>query len=221
MALAFSACANPDFRNPLDPSGSAFIAPPGAGSTLINDYERGAFINSLNYCPETFTDASGRATVFPSLTSLAADAYRGNGSLRLDFDVTSGDAPFGGYVELLTGNDPCPSSRGLFNLQAAGLSALTFAVRRGTLDVNVEIAIKSIDDIQTTPKVLLSSYGVTGTSWGKVRIPITDLAPGQNGRSVDLRNLREVNFGFAKQRFSAVGAAVRGTVFIDDLAFER
>ncbi len=231
LLVATPACDDPPFRNPNDPSSPTYVPSPESGAVIVDDYNTGGSRNALGYCPETFTDASGVLTVTPSYVSQASEVLRGSGaSLRLEFDVSGAGDPFGGYVEMLTGNTPCPSTRGLFNLEALNMRALTFWVRRPAADVDMEIALKSIDpdprfqpanDNQTSPKRLLRTYVQPGTGWMKVRVPLSDLVPGIDGRPVDLKNLREVNFGFAKQRFIGVGAAVRGTLYIDEVAFER
>jgi hypothetical protein len=203
----------------------------GAGGIMVNDFERGDRLNTLDYCPERFTDSSNLATVSSTPISVPAETLRNTGrSLRIVFDVSSTQTaePFGGYVETLTGNDPCPSDRGLFNLDAMNKTALTFWVRRPDPDVDMEIALKSIspnpnpqraDDIETDPKVLLSSYATRATSWEKIRIPIVDLLPAGRGRRVDTRNLRQITFAFAKRRFQEAGGALSGTIFLDEIAF--
>lgn len=220
--LLCASCNNPPFENPLDPESPTYITPPEPDAVIVNTYDNGAPPNTLGYCPETFTDASGRPTLFVSYTNQPAETLRGRGfSLRIDFDVSGAGDPFGGYVEMLIGNDPCPSPKGPFNLEVLNKSALTFWIRRSAPEVDVEVALKSIDEVQTTPKAMVRDYVTASTAWVKARIPITALVAGQDGRRVDLRNLREINFGFARRRFLDSGAAVRGTVFLDEVAFER
>jgi hypothetical protein len=236
MGLLVMACVpgrdDQPFANPFDPSSPTYVAELGAGGVMVNDFERGTDVNTLSFCPETFTDSSNAVSLLRTAISVPADTLRNRGrSLRIDFDVSATQAaePFGGYVEMLTGNDPCPSNRGLFNLEAANKSALTFWVRRASPDLEMEIALKSIspnpnpqpaDDIETAPKVLLGTYAARGTAWTKARIPIADLLPADRGRVVDRRNLRQITFAFARRRFLEHAAPLRGTVFLDEIAFE-
>lgn len=123
---------------------------------LIDDFDRGGPPNTLGFCPDTFTDASMVQKVFFSYTGQATDTFGGRGySPRIDFDVFATDSspvpdPFGGYVQALVSTPACPSSTTAFDLQQYNFSALTFAVRRPSSDIDMEIAIKSIDDAKSS-----------------------------------------------------------------------
>lgn len=227
LAALSVACKNTPvvFENPADPRASNYsppIAPFSAQSgILVDDFDdANTQRNLLNYCPETFRDPGNVAIL--TVSHVGAGALRGTGqSLRIDFDVAGPGDPFGGYVQLLTGNDSCPSSDGVFNAGVLRLEFLSFWIKTSSSQVDVEVAIKDITDAQTYPKKLTRGFASPDTSWHKVRIPLTTELGQGVGRRVDLQRLREVNFGFAKRRFQDENLETRGTVFLDEIAFER
>ena len=218
-----------------DGGSEAGTLPPDA--IVINTYDSGrpgvsatADRNALGHCPETYTDQSGIRTVRDSY-AVGPDAFGGRGlSLRLDFDVSAPrpDEPFGGYVELLTGSDPCPSDRGLFDLEARGKTWLTFRLRRSDPAVDLEVALKSISpDLAGSPP---TTFRPTRRCWQGGTSPRGPADEGPHSaegpairsawRLVDFRNLREANFSFARRRFVENRLPLTGWILIDDVAFE-
>lgn len=209
-------------ENPLDPSSSSYVTPldPRTG-VLVDDFDRGNLLsrNLLGYCTERFDDAQHGAVFSLNLTR--AGALRNTGySLQIDFDVQGAGEPFGGFVELLAGSDVCPAAGAPLNAVSLNVDFVSFWARASSANLALEVALKDIDDNQTTPKVLVTPPDL-GTSWAKVKLPLSQLVPAQSGRRVDVQRLREVNFGFAKKAFQDNNRDTRGALFIDEIAFER
>jgi hypothetical protein len=222
IILLFSAACNSDkFDNPLDPNSPAYIPPLEPDKiVLIDNYDNGKKPNLLGCCYENFGNG-----VDISYDSQSKNILRGVGySRQIDFDVSREENTSGGYVEMLTGNIECPSPRGLFNLEVLYLNTLTFWAKLESPDINMEVALKDIGNHQTTPKRLLRDYlapSMPDTGWVKVEIPISELRSAQDGSEVDFQNLREINFGFANELFQKINAPLKGTIYIDEIAFER
>jgi hypothetical protein len=77
-------------------------------------------------------------------------------------------------------------------------------VRSGTaVTADAEVALKSADLVQTTPKRLLSSYapGLSiGPEWTTVTMPIQDSVGTPTATTcVDVQRLLEINLGFARR----------------------
>lgn len=191
----------------------------GTSSVMINDFNSGDGKNALGFCLQTFSDASGRSPVNVNLGGKDRSG-RGGYSLQLDFDVSGAGKPFGGYIEMLVGvGGNCGPAGGQYN--ARGMSELHFWVKRSSANIDMEIAVMDIHGKQTTSKRLLREVAPPDTSWTEVRISLADLVHAQDGQLVDLSALREINFGFAKERFQSVNAALSGTVYLDDIGFNR
>lgn len=218
------------FQNPFDPLVNRPNTP--ANSLLIEDFDDGEIGNLLGYCHETFVDTFSLVGIRQPLASIEtsyvdikqpANVLRGIGrSWRITFNIKEttleGDA-FGGYVELLVANDICKLDRGDFNLEGLKLDTLTFWVKAESPGINMEVALKDVDNNITDPKRLI--HLSPSTVWRKAKIPIKDLVSAGNGKKVNLRKLREINFGFGKARFIKDGGELTGTIYLDEIAFER
>jgi hypothetical protein len=195
--------------------------------------------NTLGYCSECFGDCAQNTggLVETSLVSDPCSAFRSAGhSLRLRFDVSQGymkcvDPPdggdsnvrFAGYVQLLTGNDICPSGRGYLNPDSLGLKKLTFWLRpdSGSEDFILEVAFKDLQNrgsalVTGKPSVHTGSYlmaQVWPGGWQKVEIPLEDLRAG----GVDFTQLREISFTFTSWR----AIVTTGAIVLDEIALER
>jgi len=222
------------FQNPFDPLVNRPNTP--ANSLLIEDFDDGEMGNLLGYCHETFVDKFSLVGIDQPLASIEAsyvdikqpaNVLRGVGrSRRITFDITKssskGDA-FGGYTELLVANDICKLDRGPFNLEGLKLDTLTFWVKAESPGINMEVALKDVDNNITEPKRLIQDClrPNANTVWRKAKIPIKDLVSAGNGKKVNLRQLREINFGFGKARFIKDCGELAGTIYLDEIAFER
>jgi hypothetical protein len=209
---------NPELCNPLDPASDCYIPPPNG--LLIEDFNDGKIPNLLGYCHEVFL--AFPAGIDTSYESQPENVLRGIGrSWRMKFDVSKGQDANAGYVELLTGNIRCPSTRGLFNVDVLDLKILTFWVKVESPEINFEVALKDIDDKETNPKRLIREYLTPDRAWKKVRIPIADLVLVQNIGKVDLTRLRQITIAFGYRRFQEVNAPLSGIIYLDEIAFER
>lgn len=80
------------------------------------------------------------------------------------------------------------------------------------------MALKDSAGNQTEPKMLIRDYLIPDARWRKAKIPIFDLRPAQKGGTVDFHHLREINIGFVNY---LPGTDLSGTIYIDEIAFER
>jgi len=223
------ACPNDPFENPNDPAAENDAYIPKPNGLLIEDFDDGKIPNLLGYCHEIFLDDLGPfAIIDTSYISDRKDVLRGGGkSWRIHFNVSK-EPPLGkdtycGYVELLTGNDLCKRpNAGLFNLAVLNLTFLTFWVKTESPDIDFEMALKDIKNNETNPKKRVKdNYLTPGILWRKVKIPITDLLPNQSGPPVNLQELREINFSFSYRYSQQPRAPLTGTIYLDEIAFER
>lgn len=217
LAAVTAACYSPTFDNPYDPAGPVPLSLP---ILMVDDFDSGEPRNRVGGCPEVFLDPFATASVevaYDNRVRLRDNGY----SLRITYDLRGTGDPFGGYVQTLTGNDLCPAVppfRPGFNV-----TLLSFWVNRSDENVDVEFALKDLRDCQTTPKILARTTA-PGRGWQRVVTPIPELVGGlredQSGCTVDLGNLREINFGFGRARFAAEGIALRGSLNIDEVSFQ-
>ena len=229
LLLAVSCNCDDPFDNPLDPASKNYISPfdPAKG-ILIDDFDDGQDPNLLGSCPSIFK--AQQADVDTFYHSKHENVLRGVGrSMQIKFDVSKFETASGGWVQPLVDTCPGKSSRIAFNLEALNVTALTFWIKTESPRINLEIALKDTTIVgQTGPKRLLwsnrtpqASYLRPDNSWQKVTIPISHLTPNDSGAPVNLRILREINFGFGRQRFEDEGGDLTGTLYIDEIAFER
>jgi hypothetical protein len=146
----------------------------------------------------------------------------GGDYLSLAFDIGGTDrSVFSGYLEKLG-----DSAAGWFNLRALNYRVLTFRARAPAGSVVAEIALKSADGSQTTPKPTLEKYVANlGPDWQRVSVPIADLmvnAPDPT-KCVDLERLGEFNVAFPRRWDVAADLQIPtcGVLELDDIAFER
>lgn len=224
-ACLLLSCANDPFDNPFDPASENYIPTLSSDKAImIDDFNDGADPNLLGFASVVFKDLLNLAIIDVSHHSKAENVLRGVGySIMINFNVSrteSGKQAFGGWVQVLS-----DGSRGVFNLAILKFDTLSFWVKAESPGIIFEVALKQFggcgidftDECQTTPKMLFSA----DTVWKKLRIPISDLQLDQDGGMIDLTSLREINFGFSKIRFQEVGAVLEGTIYIDEIAFER
>lgn len=224
-ACLLLSCANDPLDNPFDPASKNYIPPfSAANGLLIDDFDDGKDPNLLGFAPEVFRDSLNLAIIDVSYHSQSENVLRRIGySIQIYFDVSESEGvnhAFGGWVQVLSNG-----SRDIFNLAVLNLDTLSFWVKSESPGIFFEVALKQsggcgtdfTEDCQTTPKKLYSA----NTVWRKVIIPISNLQLNQYGGMLDLTSLREINFGFSKERFREVGAALEGTIYIDEIAFER
>ncbi len=222
----------PFFNNPFDPLVNRPSTP--ANSLLIEDFDDGEMGNLLGYCHETFEDTFSLVGTRQPLASIVAsyvdinqpaNVLHGVGrSLQITYEISqssSKGAAFGGYAELLVANDICKLDRGPFNLEGLKFDTLTFWIKAESPGINMEVALKDIYNNITEPKRLIRDYLKPDTVWKKAKIPIKNLVSAGNGKTVNLRQLREINFGFGKVRFQKDGGDLAGTIYLDEIAFER
>lgn len=223
MLLIAACCNDTPFDNPLDPASKNYIQPfdPAKG-ILIEDFDDGNGFNLLGL-PNSF---------FRSPDTIRVDALyirrppenllrRTGGALQIKFNVTSPDSAFGGWRTTLRDNrDPSP-----LNLKLLNLHALTFWVKADAQGINLEVGLrdathesqkgtKECPADQTCPKVIRQLE----TFWQKASIPISTLSRQIEVGGLDSTRVREINFSVGHQK---VGPLFSGTIYLDEIAFER
>ena len=219
IILLLSFCDNQNLSNPFDPASDSFI--PLTQGLLIDDFNDGKDPNLLGGYPEIFLDLDRKAIIDTFYHNESENVLRGIGySMRIDFDVSRGEDPFGGYVQNLIGNDSDSSSGRAFNLEALNLDALKFWVKTELKRIDFEVAFKDTNNMQTYPKLYFRDYIADSIGlWNEIKIPVSNLKPAQDGKMVDLKILKEINFGFAKLHFIEISAELKGTIYIDEISF--
>lgn len=221
VILLLNFCDNQELLNPFDPASDSFI-PPSHG-LLIEDFDDGKDPNLLGGYSFVFIDQDRKAIIDTSHYCKSENVLRGVGcSMRIHFDVSAEGDPFGGYVQTLIDNAPNASSKRVLNLESLKLDTLRFWVKAESERINFEVAIKDTNNMQTEPKLLFRDYVVNSKGlWDEIKIPVDSLRMVKNVAKVDLRILRELNFGFAKKLFVEIGADLTGIMYIDEISFER
>ncbi len=215
-------------QSPLEFKGECQYCIPKPDGLMIDDFDHEDFKNLLGFRDGYFDTPVG--TVDTSRAKEPENVLRGKGrSLQIDFYLND-DASFGGWVTTLNNGED--SSRGTsFNLKNLGLNTLAFWVKGASPKTYFEVALKDntlnckddkgmIDKCQTNPKKIY----LAPTYWRKIKIPVDSLlTTAQTGVKVDLTRLREVSLGFAKRAFLLQDsqAELNGTIYIDEIAFER
>lgn len=221
IIILLNFCDNQELSNPFDPGSDSFI--PTTRGLLIDDFDDGKNPNLLGGYPSVFIDPDGKAIVDTSYHSKSENVLRGVGySWRIFFDVSKEGDPFGGYVQTLIDNAPNSSSKKVFNLETLKLDTLKFWVKAESETINFEVALKDTNNMQTEPKLLFRDYSAdTIGLWEIIKIPVDSLKMVKDVDTVDLKILRELNFGFAKKLFEDIDADLKGTIYIDEISFER
>lgn len=224
VILLLNFCDNQELSNPFDPASDIYI-PPTQG-LLIEDFDDGKDPNLLGGYSSVFIDPDGKAKVDTLYHNKLENVLRGVGySMRIYFDVSKEGDPFGGYVQTLIDNSPNSSSKRVFNLESLKLDTLKFWVKAESAGINFEVALKDTNNLQTEPKLLFREYIANSIGlWKEIKIPIDSLKRIKKDATVDkvdLKILRELNFGFGKNRFEDVGADLKGIIYLDEISFER
>jgi len=221
VILLSNFCDNQKLSNPFDPASDSFIPP--AQGLLIDDFDDGKDPNLLGGYSYVFIDQDKKAIIDTSHYCKSENILRGVGcSMRIYFDVSKEGDPFGGYVQTLIDNAPNTSSKSAFNLESLKLDTLKFWIKAESAGINFEIALKDTNNMETEPKLLFRDYVANSIGlWEEIKIPIDSLKMVKNVAKVDLRILRELNFGFGKKHFMEIGADISGTIYLDEISFER
>ena len=220
LMMIFIACCdicNPEFNNCLDPASPKYIPP----IKLIDNFNDGDKINFFGFSYNTFND---NAIIDISLIDDPENVLCGIGySVRIEFDVSSDtvDKPSCGWVEPIVKIGTGGVSEKGYDLTALDVKYLTFWIKRESEGINFEIALKDINEIQTSPKKLLTDHSSPSTNWQKIIIPISQLIIVENDDPVDLKILKEFNIGFSRERFENDGGDLKGAFYIDEIGFER
>jgi hypothetical protein len=161
---------------------------------LVDDFNAAAATNALG--GEALTFGSSEA-VHPKLGFDSGASGHAGQALRLDYQLPHA-GNFAGYVSMLRG------------LDARGMQALTLRVRRAQADGDLLVGLKERSGRES--KIRLSDYLPErgSTDWQRVVIPLAAFA-GLHDRA----GLENLSFSFTPQTHAA------GTVWVDDLAFER
>ena len=228
--------------NPVDPGGEVVVPLLTANHLMIDDFDDGGEPNLIGGCtPLFFSAAPIDIRVAPEHSF--ANTLRGHGaSLRIEFNVEADINSFGGYIQRLMRDDACPRPDNpitgvALDLASLGHDSLTFWYKADPADVDFEVALRDTvavqirDEVyelrQTTPKVLAREWSIEVTLaddgcqgvFRRVAIPLTVLVTAQNGETIDLQVLKEINFGFANTRFRNGNLPLQGTVYLDEIAF--
>ena len=183
-------------------------------------------INSLSnfpsyFCNDMGADTGGRLCVDYQSSSEPASRF-----LSLTFDIGYGVA-FSGFSEVVG-----TPTTGWFNVRALGARYLSFRVRSSSPMMDVEVALKSADELETTDKALIAKLlpgGIT-EEWQTVRIDLPSLmrvnSP-SHPTCVDLERLSSINFAFsqAQKAHTPMGDTPYipscGRIDLDDIGFGR
>lgn len=230
LLLVQSCCNNDEeFDHPLDPGSSAYI-PPIQGLIIddYNDMERIATLpyqNPWGFTDFVFPDPALEDTVVTTAFECSHfDALRWHGcSLIINFDVRRNlHREDGGWGQRLG------DSLDYFDAKVLNLTKVTFWVRGAIGGEVFEVGIRDSAGFETNPKYEVSKDLLTATEWQKVTIFLVDLRPGmhqQRGAGiVNFKALENVNIGFNRMRINhqtRLASPQKGTIYIDDLAFER
>jgi len=226
-----SCCKNDEkFDHPLDPGSTTYI-PPTQGLIIddYNDMERitaPIYQNPWGLEPFIFPETPpGDTAVVVSYTFECnhSVALRWHGcSLRIKFDVRR-PAPqdFGGWGQRLG------DSLGYFDATVANLTYVSFWFKGAKGGEVFEIGLHDAANFESDKYNITRDFQVT-TEWQKAKIPLDSLINGSNPQGVrgkvNLKALENVNIGFnrtLRNLQTRETSPQTGTIYIDDLAFER
>jgi len=162
---------------------------------LVDDFDQKQTTNMLGEAAVVFTD-SRQGNLVTNFSE--ADALGNGNALALSYDVSAAHS-FAGYVS------PLPS------LDLRGYDALTFFVKGAADGQDLMVGLK--DGSGHESKVRLGHYlpkGIT-TTWRMVRIPLVAFTGLANWGKVENLSLS----------FQHALAQTGGTIFVDDLAFQK
>jgi hypothetical protein len=217
--IFFLNCSDKEFCNPLDP------APGDCRLRLIDNFDDGEDPNLPGYNPKFFFQLPDTPNIFTSYESRPENVHGGVGySIKVDFDVSNENNSFGGWIQTV-GQLP----DGGFN--AAKFHYLTFWIKTVSDSINFQIALKDTKEgpargeykHETDPKPLLWEIDnfMPTKEWKQARIPLSRILPTASEDPINLKTLYQLIFGFSQGAFKEKGGRLKGTFFIDEIAFEK
>ena len=204
---ALMSCTDPNFNSTLDPTSENYIPPvPSIVETkvprvLVTDFEGDSLNNLWGY--------SHRANDKMELSFLNGKTLEGqnNRVLQLDYDV-SAEESIGIWSHTLgvsANNDPMKI--GGFSPQAMGLAYITFFVKGEKGDEKFRFSFTDVDNMSTELDFNIEPM----TFWEREKIRL----PSSLQEKINFNALSSLNAVFITGRGS-----MKGSVFLDDIAFE-
>jgi len=201
--IALTSCHKFEHDNVFDPASDKYSPPVAPHRVIVVDFEKDSTRSIWGYRHNEFSKNKGQ--IIKTYATEASVQNKMTRVIRLDYDVSNNDSSDAGWVQPL-----CSTDDGAFNAKTMGLKSLTFFARgaAGGEQFLVTMTDENGNNTEEAPRPVLTN------SWKQYRIPLSSLTTLQSG-SIDLRKITSFDFTFYK----GLGPS-RGTIFVDEFAFE-